>query len=171
MILCGREREILDLLPDPLADAQRQVRAHAGQGLVEGEREIGLEVASGRRPRLVLPATLAEQIAEAVKAGPAAPAVLWAAGRPDTVLLACSLAALLLLDRWCDEPGAARAAAFTAVALVGIGAVLSAVFVPMAFFPGTAGAIYRQFSITIVLSLPVTECWMATWRRSGSRPK
>jgi multidrug efflux pump len=35
-------------------------------------------------------------------------------------------------------------------ALVGIAMVLSAVFVPMAFFGGTTGAIYRQFSITIV---------------------
>ena len=34
-------------------------------------------------------------------------------------------------------------------ALVGIAMVLSAVFVPMAFFGGTTGAIYRQFSITI----------------------
>ena len=32
-------------------------------------------------------------------------------------------------------------------ALVGIAMVLSAVFVPMAFFGGTTGAIYRQFSI------------------------
>ena len=32
-------------------------------------------------------------------------------------------------------------------ALVGIAVVLSAVFVPMAFFPGSAGIIYRQFSV------------------------
>ncbi|KAA8996392.1 multidrug efflux RND transporter permease AcrD [Affinibrenneria salicis] len=38
-------------------------------------------------------------------------------------------------------------------ALVGIALVLSAVFVPMAFFGGTTGAIYRQFSITIVSSM------------------
>ncbi|WP_174867082.1 multidrug efflux RND transporter permease AcrD [Pectobacterium polaris] len=38
-------------------------------------------------------------------------------------------------------------------ALVGIALVLSAVFVPMAFFGGTTGAIYRQFSITIVTSM------------------
>jgi hydrophobe/amphiphile efflux-1 (HAE1) family protein len=35
-------------------------------------------------------------------------------------------------------------------ALVGIGTVLSAVLLPMAFFGGSTGAIYRQFSITIV---------------------
>ena len=38
-------------------------------------------------------------------------------------------------------------------ALVGIALVLSAVFVPMAFFGGTTGAIYRQFSLTIVSSM------------------
>ncbi|QHA88523.1 multidrug efflux RND transporter permease AcrD [Serratia rhizosphaerae] len=38
-------------------------------------------------------------------------------------------------------------------ALVGIALVLSAVFIPMAFFGGTTGAIYRQFSITIVSSM------------------
>lgn len=38
-------------------------------------------------------------------------------------------------------------------ALVGIALVLSAVFVPMAFLGGTTGAIYRQFSITIVSAM------------------
>lgn len=38
-------------------------------------------------------------------------------------------------------------------ALVGITLVLSAVFVPMAFFGGTVGAIYRQFSITVVSAM------------------
>jgi HAE1 family hydrophobic/amphiphilic exporter-1/multidrug efflux pump len=38
-------------------------------------------------------------------------------------------------------------------ALVGIALVLSAVFVPMAFFKGSTGSIYRQFSITIVSAM------------------
>jgi len=38
-------------------------------------------------------------------------------------------------------------------ALIGIGLVLSAVFGPMAFFPGSTGVIYRQFSITIIASM------------------
>jgi len=38
-------------------------------------------------------------------------------------------------------------------ALVGIALVLSAVFLPMAFFPGSTGVIYRQFSITIVSAM------------------
>ncbi|NYT82445.1 efflux RND transporter permease subunit [Alcaligenaceae bacterium] len=38
-------------------------------------------------------------------------------------------------------------------ALVGIGLVISAVLVPMAFFGGSTGVIYRQFSITIVSAM------------------
>ncbi|MCF8051384.1 MAG: efflux RND transporter permease subunit [Desulfobacterales bacterium] len=38
-------------------------------------------------------------------------------------------------------------------ALIGIGLVLSAVFGPMAFFPGSTGVIYRQFSITIIAAM------------------
>lgn len=38
-------------------------------------------------------------------------------------------------------------------ALIGITSVLSAVFVPMAFFGGTTGVIYRQFSITLVTAM------------------
>ncbi|HPR64332.1 MAG TPA: efflux RND transporter permease subunit [Thermoanaerobaculia bacterium] len=38
-------------------------------------------------------------------------------------------------------------------ALVGIGMVLSAVFGPMVFFPGSTGIIYRQFSATVIASM------------------
>lgn len=38
-------------------------------------------------------------------------------------------------------------------AIIGITLVLSAVFVPMAFFPGAVGVIYRQFSLTMVVSI------------------
>src|SRR3546814_159106 len=41
-------------------------------------------------------------------------------------------------------------------ALVGIGVVLSAVFVPMAFFGGSAGIIYKQFAITIVSAMTLS---------------
>ncbi|PZQ54349.1 MAG: hydrophobe/amphiphile efflux-1 family RND transporter [Novosphingobium pentaromativorans] len=41
-------------------------------------------------------------------------------------------------------------------ALIGIGMVLSAVFLPMAFFGGSTGVIYRQFSITIVSSMALS---------------
>jgi multidrug efflux pump len=41
-------------------------------------------------------------------------------------------------------------------ALVGIALVLSAVFLPMAFFSGSTGVIYRQFSITIVSAMTLS---------------
>lgn len=41
-------------------------------------------------------------------------------------------------------------------ALVGIALVLSAVFLPMAFFGGSTGVIYRQFSITIIAAMTLS---------------
>ncbi|MBF0342096.1 MAG: efflux RND transporter permease subunit, partial [Magnetococcales bacterium] len=38
-------------------------------------------------------------------------------------------------------------------AIIGITLVLSAVFIPMAFFSGSVGAIYRQFAVTLVLTM------------------
>jgi multidrug efflux pump len=38
-------------------------------------------------------------------------------------------------------------------AIVGITTVLSAVFIPMAFFSGSVGAIYRQFAVTLVITM------------------
>ncbi|MDR2050830.1 MAG: efflux RND transporter permease subunit [Deltaproteobacteria bacterium] len=64
-------------------------------------------------------------------------------------------------------------------ALVGIGLVLSAVFIPMAFFGGSTGVIYRQFSITIVsamllsvvVALVLTPSLCATFLKpAGERP-
>ncbi|HDZ58230.1 MAG TPA: efflux RND transporter permease subunit [Pseudomonas xinjiangensis] len=41
-------------------------------------------------------------------------------------------------------------------ALVGIGLVLSAVFIPMAFFGGSTGVIYRQFAVTIASAMTLS---------------
>ncbi len=41
-------------------------------------------------------------------------------------------------------------------ALIGIAVVLSAVFVPMAFFPGSTGVIYRQFAVTIISAMTLS---------------
>jgi multidrug efflux pump len=41
-------------------------------------------------------------------------------------------------------------------ALIGIGLVLSAVFLPMAFFGGSVGVIYRQFSVTIATAMSLS---------------
>src|SRR5262249_46878181 len=38
-------------------------------------------------------------------------------------------------------------------AIIGITLVLMAVFVPMAFFPGSVGIIYRQFSVTMIAAI------------------
>ena len=38
-------------------------------------------------------------------------------------------------------------------ALIGIGVVLAAVFMPMAFFGGSTGVIYRQFSVTVAAAM------------------
>ncbi|MDC8829584.1 efflux RND transporter permease subunit [Alteromonas gilva] len=53
------------------------------------------------------------------------------------------------------DPKAATKKSMTQIssALVGIAVVLSTVFIPMAFFSGSAGSIYRQFSITIVSAM------------------
>ncbi|WP_118184269.1 multidrug efflux RND transporter permease subunit [Paraburkholderia phosphatilytica] len=42
-------------------------------------------------------------------------------------------------------------------AIVGVSAVLTAVFVPMAFFPGGVGGIYRQFAVTMIASMLVSS--------------
>jgi len=60
-------------------------------------------------------------------------------------------------------------------ALIGIALVLSAVFVPMAFFGGSVGVIYRQFAVTIVsamvlsvlVALTLTPALCATLLRSN----
>ncbi|MEI6160127.1 MAG: efflux RND transporter permease subunit [Roseococcus sp.] len=41
-------------------------------------------------------------------------------------------------------------------ALIGIGLVLSAVFLPMAFFGGSVGVIYRQFSVTVATAMTLS---------------
>lgn len=43
-------------------------------------------------------------------------------------------------------------------ALVGIALVLSAVFLPMAFFGGSTGVIYRQFSATVITAMLLSAC-------------
>ncbi len=62
------------------------------------------------------------------------------------------------VERIMDEGASPRDAAIKSMeqitgALVGIALVLSAVFVPMAFYGGASGVIYRQFSVTIVAAM------------------
>jgi hydrophobe/amphiphile efflux-1 (HAE1) family protein len=66
------------------------------------------------------------------------------------------------VDRVMREEGLApRAATRRAMqqmgsAIIGITAVLTAVFVPMAFFPGSVGGIYRQFTVAMIASILVS---------------
>ncbi len=57
-------------------------------------------------------------------------AVLWAAGRPETVLLGCWLGAILVLDRWRARPTSGLVVAFTGVAVLGAGAKESWIVFP-----------------------------------------
>jgi len=64
-------------------------------------------------------------------------------------------------------------------ALISIALVLMAVFVPVAFFPGTTGLIYKQFALTIVFSiiistffaLTLTPALSAQLLRPGQKPR
>ncbi|WP_031554513.1 efflux RND transporter permease subunit [Parvularcula oceani] len=89
------------------------------------------------------------------------------------------------VDRLMEEKGLSprrateEAMAEITSALVGIGVVLSAVFVPMAFFGGTAGVIYRQFAVTIVtvmalsvlFALVLTPALCATLLRPAAKER
>ena len=57
-------------------------------------------------------------------------------------------------------------------ALIGVALVLTAVFIPMAFFGGSVGVIYRQFSVTIVsaMTLSVLVAIAAAGRRHRPEP-
>ncbi|HZF44006.1 MAG TPA: multidrug efflux RND transporter permease subunit [Sphingomonadaceae bacterium] len=88
------------------------------------------------------------------------------------------------VERIMDEEGLpTREATYKAMGqivspIIGITLVLIAVFVPMAFFPGSTGGIYRQFSVTLALSmafsallaLTLTPALCATFLRPG-KPK
>jgi multidrug efflux pump len=46
-----------------------------------------------------------------------------------------------------------------ATSLVAVVLVMSSVFIPAAFLPGTTGQLYKQFAITIVISVSVWASW------------
>jgi hypothetical protein len=86
-------------------------------------------------------------------------AVLWAAGRPDTVLLGCWLAALLLLDRWCDRSGPTPAVAFFVVGLIGIGAKESWIVFPLI----ASGFVWLVRGESLAVSLRRTSVLWLAW--------
>jgi hydrophobic/amphiphilic exporter-1 (mainly G- bacteria), HAE1 family len=66
------------------------------------------------------------------------------------------------ISRFIEEQGlvggeaASRAMAEVTGAVIAISLVLGAVFVPVAFFPGTTGQLYKQFALTIAISVAIS---------------
>ncbi|MCZ4344093.1 efflux RND transporter permease subunit [Sphingomonadaceae bacterium G21617-S1] len=71
----------------------------------------------------------------------------------DAIVVVENVERLIHDERLSPKEAARKSMDEISGALIGIGLVLSAVFLPMAFFGGSTGVIYRQFSITIVSSM------------------
>jgi hypothetical protein len=86
--------------------------------------------------------------------------VLWAAGRPETILLTCWLVSLVVLDRWCERPSAGLALAFTAAALLGIGAKESWIVFP--FLAGAYAVLVHRVPVATALrrTSPLWLAWL-----------
>ncbi|MBU6451822.1 MAG: multidrug efflux RND transporter permease subunit [Cyanobacteria bacterium REEB67] len=75
-------------------------------------------------------------------------------------------------------PAASKAMAEVTGAVIAISLVLGAVFVPVAFFPGTTGQLYKQFALTIAISvaistfnaLTLTPALSALWLQKEGKP-
>ncbi|MFA6350341.1 MAG: efflux RND transporter permease subunit, partial [Candidatus Omnitrophota bacterium] len=71
----------------------------------------------------------------------------------DAIVVVENVERLMSEEGLLPREAAAKSMEQITPALIGIGLVLSAVFGPMAFFAGSTGVIYRQFSITIIASM------------------
>ncbi|WP_374943374.1 efflux RND transporter permease subunit [Sphingomonas sp.] len=71
----------------------------------------------------------------------------------DAIVVVENVERLIAAEGLSPKEAARRSMDEITGALIGIAAVLSAVFIPMAFFGGSTGVIYRQFSITIVSAM------------------
>ena len=74
----------------------------------------------------------------------------------DAIVVVENVERVMSEDRLGPREATRRSMSQISGALVGIGLVLSAVFVPMAFFSGSVGSIYRQFSITLVSAMALS---------------
>ncbi|MDR2891756.1 MAG: efflux RND transporter permease subunit [Deltaproteobacteria bacterium] len=74
----------------------------------------------------------------------------------DAIVVVENVERVMDEDRLAPRDAARKSMTQITAALVGIGLVLSAVFIPMAFFGGSTGVIYRQFSITIVSAMALS---------------
>jgi hydrophobe/amphiphile efflux-1 (HAE1) family protein len=82
----------------------------------------------------------------------------------DAIVVVENVERVMVEDKLSPKEAARKSMGQITGALVGIALVLSAVFLPMAFFSGSTGVIYRQFSITIVsaMALSVTVALILT---------
>ncbi|SOB87303.1 hydrophobic/amphiphilic exporter-1, HAE1 family/multidrug efflux pump [Sphingomonas guangdongensis] len=71
----------------------------------------------------------------------------------DAIVVVENVERLIVTEHLSPKEAARKSMDEISGALIGIGVVLSAVFLPMAFFGGSVGVIYRQFSITIVSAM------------------
>ncbi len=71
----------------------------------------------------------------------------------DAIVVVENVERVMQEDRLGPRAAARKSMSQITGALVGIALVLSAVFLPMAFFGGSVGVIYRQFSVTIASSM------------------
>ncbi|EGI2393363.1 efflux RND transporter permease subunit [Salmonella enterica] len=74
----------------------------------------------------------------------------------DAIVVVENVERVMMEDNLSPREATAKSMSQIQGALVGIAMVLSAVFIPMAFFGGSTGAIYRQFSITIVSAMALS---------------
>jgi multidrug efflux pump len=74
----------------------------------------------------------------------------------DTIVVVENVERLMHAHGWDARTATAHAMGDISGALVGIGLVLGCIFLPMAFFPGSVGVIYRQFSITLVVAMALS---------------
>ncbi|MDD5432043.1 MAG: efflux RND transporter permease subunit [Candidatus Omnitrophica bacterium] len=71
----------------------------------------------------------------------------------DAIVVVENVERLMSEEGLLPREAAAKSMEQITPALIGIGLVLSAVFGPMAFFSGSTGIIYRQFSVTVIASM------------------
>ena len=71
----------------------------------------------------------------------------------DAIVVVENVERLMTTEGLTPRDAARKAMDQVAGAIIAITLVLSAVFVPMAFFGGSTGAIYRQFAVTLVLTI------------------
>ncbi|MCX8996077.1 multidrug efflux RND transporter permease subunit [Rhizobiaceae bacterium BDR2-2] len=71
----------------------------------------------------------------------------------DAIVVVENVERIMAQEGLAPKPATVKAMGQISGAIIGITLVLTAVFMPMAFFPGSTGIIYRQFSLTMVVSI------------------